>query len=149
MTEDQFARFVEYAEGRFQQVATKEDLLQLATKDDLARAEARLEERLASEVNSLKLEMRERFEIVHDRLVALEKGHGQLNAGLASLRAEVNELRAQLHEHTAHLGARLDNVEVQVRETNAKLIDLRAEIQQRFRNVTERLAALEHRIAAA
>jgi hypothetical protein len=54
MTEDQFARFVDYVEGWFQRVATKDDLLQLATKEDLARVEARLD--------AFTREIRERFD---------------------------------------------------------------------------------------
>jgi hypothetical protein len=83
------------------------------------------------------------------QFAALEKAHEHPNAGLVSLRIEGTELRAQLHDQTTQLSVRFDSVEVLVRKTNAKLIDLRAEMQQRFCNVTERLAALEHRIAAA
>ena len=121
MTEDQFARFVDYVEGRFQHLEAR-----MATKADLTQ-----------EIGSLRLEMRERFEIVHERLAALEKGQGNVQAGLDKVRAEVRDL-----------GARMDRIEVQVRDTNSKLIDLREEMQQRFRSVSERLRAVEERIAA-
>lgn len=130
MTEEQFARFVEYAESRFQQLATKNDLAPFATKDDL-RAEI---DGLRLEIGGLRVEMRERFEIVHDRLVALEKGQEDLHSGIAKVREQVHELSVR--------------IEALGRETNSRLIELREEMQQRFRKVNERLTALEQRIAA-
>ena len=140
MTEDQFARFVEYAESRFQQMATKADLERLATKADLERFATKSDlEQLATkaDVQALRLEMRERFEIVHDRLVALENGNKDLRSGLAKVRAQVSEL-----------STRIDKLEGLAHETNTRLTDLREEMQQRFRSVNERLSALEQRIAA-
>lgn len=149
MTEDQFARFVDYVEGRFQhmeshfqQMATKDHLQQLESKVDLLAIDvARLENVLKAEVGSLRQEMRERFEIVHDRIVALEKGQEDLRIGISKVREQVNEL-------TVQLSTRIERLEAQGRETNVKLIDLKEEVQQRFRMVTDRLSALEQRIAA-
>ena len=85
--------------------------------------------------------MRERFEIIHDRIVALEKGQEDLRVGITKVREQVNELTVQLN-------AGIERLEAQGRETNVKLIDLKEEVQQRFRMVTDRLSALEQRIAA-
>ena len=89
----------------------------------------------------MRAEMRERFEIVHDRLVALEKGQD-------ALRSEVAQLRDQVRQQVGELHARIDMVEALARDNNSKLIGLREEIQRRFLVVNERLTALEQRLAA-
>jgi septal ring factor EnvC (AmiA/AmiB activator) len=81
---------------------------------------------------------------MHDRIVALEKGQEDLRLGIAIVRDQANELSMKL----VALNTRFDRLEAQVRDTNRKLIDLREEMQQRFRIVTERLSALEQRLAA-
>ena len=69
--EAKFDRFVEYVEARFQELPTREEWSQFATKADLERFATKAD--LQDEFGSLRSEMRERFELVHDRLTALEK----------------------------------------------------------------------------
>jgi uncharacterized coiled-coil DUF342 family protein len=148
MTEDQFNRFVEYVEGRFQelptraewsQFTTKADLAQFATKGDLSQfaTKADLKEELGALRAELRAEMRERFDIVHERLVALESGQEDLRSGIMKVRDQINDL-----------GVRMEKLESHARETNRKLIDLRDDMQQRLRVMNERLTALEQRLAA-
>jgi uncharacterized coiled-coil DUF342 family protein len=131
MTEDQFNRFVEYAEGRFQQLPTREEWSQFATKADLAQFATK------ADFGALRAEMRERFDIVHDRLVALETGQEDLRSGIVKVRDQINDL-----------SVRMEKLESHARETNRKLIDLRDDMQQRLRVMNERLTALEQRLAA-
>ena len=147
MTEDRFARFeerferfVEYVESRFQELPTREQWTQFATKADLAQFATKADlAQLATrgELAEFRVEMRERFEIVHDRLVALEKGQTDLRADVAQLRQQVNEL-----------SLRVDRLEALARENNSNLIALREDMQQRFRLVNERLTTLEQKLAA-
>lgn len=133
--EERFERFVEYVESRFNELPTREQWSQFATKADLAQFATKAE--LTGEIGSLRAEMRERFEIVHDRLIALEKGQGDLRADVAQVRQQVNEL-----------SVRVDRLEALARENNSNLVALREDMQQRFRLVNERLTTLEQKLAA-
>lgn len=142
MTDEQFARFVDYAEARFQQSDARFDRLESLIKDEtgglgdslrglgdsvsgLGDSVRGLGDSVRGLGDSLRQEMRERFEIVDDRFRGLERGQ-------ADLRTDVGELRG-----------RVDKIEVLVRENGTKLTDLKKEMQQRFRVVTERLGVLE------
>ncbi len=137
--EQRFERFVECVELRFQEVPTRAEWSQFATKVDLALIATRAD--LIGEIGSLRAEMRERFEIVHDRFVALEKGQD-------ALRSEVAQLRDQVRQQVGELHARIDMVAALARDNNSKLIGLREDIQQRFRHVNDQWTSLEQRIAA-
>jgi hypothetical protein len=128
MTDEQFARFVDYVEARFQQSDVRFDGLEVLIKDQaltVGDSLRSLGDSLRTVGDSLRQEMRERFEIVDDRFRGLERGQ-------ADLRTDVSELRG-----------RVDKIEVLVRENGTKLTDLKDEMQQRFRVVTERLSVLE------
>lgn len=138
--EERFERFVEYVEGRFQYMEDRFEHMEgrfraLPTREEWSQFATRAD--LKEEIGTLRLEMRERFEIVHDRLLALERGHEDLRSGVAQVRQQVNEL-----------GVRIEQLEVVTRDTNLRLIHLRDDMQQRFRDVNERLSSLEQRIAA-
>jgi hypothetical protein len=153
MTEDRFARFeerferfVEYVESRFQdtegrlrELPTREEWSQFATKADLAQFATKAE--LTGEIGALRAEMRERFENVHDRLVALEKGQ-------ADLRTDLRSGLAQLRQQANELSVWVDRLEALARENNSSLLVLREDMLQRFRHVNERLTALEQKLAA-
>ncbi len=141
-----FERFVEYVDLRFQELPTREQWSQFATKTDLAQFATKIDlaaaqDDFTAQIASLRAEMRERFEIVHDRLVALENG-------VDALRSEAAQLRDQVRVQVGELHARIDMVEALARDNNSKLIGLREDIQQRFRHVNDQLTSLEQRLAA-
>jgi chromosome segregation ATPase len=136
MNETQFARFMELIEARFQHIDSRFDRLEQDTGAAIAALHSEVAA-LRSEVAVLRTETRERFQEVYDRLDALERRVGWLGESVTETRVTVGRLTE-----------RMDRVETAIHDQTIRLNVLKHEIQQRFRGVTEQLAALEQKIAA-
>ena len=88
--------------------------------------------------------MLERFQSVLDRLDALERRVGQLSSGLGELRLQF----VNLHSDFGKLVVRLDGVDASIYELTMRVNGLGDDMRQRFRLVTDRLYAVEQRLAA-
>ena len=109
-------------------------------RSDFRRLEERLDRRFAliqanfveqgQRLDAIHAEMIERFESVDRRLAALERRAAHGESRLDALMNEINQLRREMQQ----LASRVDT--------------LGADMLQRFRVLTERLAAVEKKIAA-
>jgi septal ring factor EnvC (AmiA/AmiB activator) len=118
MSDAQFDKLIGWLEGKFSSL------------------EARLEH-LEASMQSLRVEMNERFQSVNDRLDALEQRTVAIAEGFQETRAELSKVVQ-----------RLDRVDTSIYELHQKLNGVGDDMRQRFRGVTERLAAVEQRLVA-
>ena len=99
---------------------------------------------IRAELAAFRVEVREQFENVTDRLRLLENRLGALSTELPKLRRAINDVRAEVEL----LRLKAEAIETATLETSLRVIQLRDDMQQRFRVVHERLSAFEKKFAA-
>ena len=101
-------------------------------------------DRLEQRMDAMHTEMLERFESVLDRLNDLEKRVGVIGANVEALQIQVFDLRGDVQR----IEKRMTDVESSIYEVTTRVSGLGDDMRQRFRVVTDRLAAVEQRLAA-
>ena len=98
----------------------------------------RLEERLDARIDALRNEMRDGFISVDERFRTMESRLDRLEARIAQLETRMSQLETRLGD----IETRLSAVEREVAQINSRLDTLSDDMRQRFRVLTDRVAAL-------
>lgn len=150
MDDAQFGRFVDLIQTRFQEIDARFDQMD-ARFDQIDARFDRLEgrvERIENQMTLMRSEMIERFLSVSDRLGAVERRVSHLDVAIRSEMDSLHSVAAGLRGDIDTLKQLTHSMDNGVHELTVRINDLGDDMRQRFRIVTERLVAVEGRMAA-
>lgn len=137
MTDTQYDKLIDWLEIRFSAIDDRFHSLrgEMIERFDILRGEMR----------ELHTEMLERFQSVNDRLDVLERRITSLTDSQEIQRDNVFRISADLanvRQDIARLDTRLDHIARDLHGVNLKIAALGDDMRQRFRVLTERVAAV-------